>query len=207
MANAAGAAISMRYGLQGPCETIVHRLRGLHPRHRLRRPADRLGPLRRRGHRRHRGAASRRRRSPASRNMTALSSSGVSMPFDDRARRLRAWPRAPPCSCSRSGSAAVARGATILGEVLGAASNADAHHITAPVARRRRARSRACELALADAGLRAGDIAPDQRPRHVDAAQRRRRGRGRRQGVRRRPARRSPRPRASPATRSAPPAR
>ena len=52
MANAAGAAISMRYGLQGPNETIVHRLRRRHPRHRQRRPADRLGPLRRRGHRR-----------------------------------------------------------------------------------------------------------------------------------------------------------
>ena len=48
MANAAGAAVSMRYGLQGPYETIVHRLRRRHPRHRLRRPADRLGPLRRR---------------------------------------------------------------------------------------------------------------------------------------------------------------
>ena len=62
---------------------------------------------------------------------------------------------------------------------LGAASNADAHHITAPSPGG--AGAVACmELALADAGLDAGDIAPDQRPRHVDAAQRRRRGRGHR---------------------------
>ena len=31
MANAGGAAISMRYGLQGPCETIVHGVRGVAP--------------------------------------------------------------------------------------------------------------------------------------------------------------------------------
>ena len=91
-------------------------------------------------------------------NMTALSTSGSQPPVRRRPRRLRASARAPACSCSRSGQPPSARGATILGEVLGAASNADAHHITAPVARRRRRRSRACELALADAGLEPGDI-------------------------------------------------
>ena len=46
---------------------------------------------------------------------------------------------------------AVARGATILGEVLGAASNADAHHITAPSPGG--VGAIACmRLALADAG-------------------------------------------------------
>ena len=101
---------------------------------------------------------------------------------------------------------AVARGATILGEVLGGASNADAHHITAPVARRRRrdrlhaARARRCRAP-------AGRHPPDQRPRHLtplnDAAEAAAVDRGVR-----RPARsRSCRPRASPATRSAPPAR
>ena len=62
---------------------------------------------------------------------------------------------------------------------LGAASNADAHHITAPVARRRRARSRAWSWRSPTPASTPADIAPDQRPRHVDAAQRRRRGRGR----------------------------
>ena len=66
---------------------------------------------------------------------------------------------------------------------------------------------RRIEMALADAGLAAGGHRPRQRPRHVDAAQRRGRGGGHRQGVRRRRPCRSPRPRASPATSSAPPAR
>ena len=51
----------------------------------------------------------------------------------------------------------IARGATILGEILGAASNADAHHITAPSPGG--AGAIACmELALDDAGLAPGDI-------------------------------------------------
>jgi 3-oxoacyl-[acyl-carrier-protein] synthase II len=48
------------------------------------------------------------------------------------------------------------RGATILAEVIGAASNADAHHITAPSPGGVGA-SRCMEMAIADAGLR-----PDQ---------------------------------------------
>ena len=89
--------------------------------------------------------------------MTALSSRGVSQPFD--AGRdgfviaegaavlvLEEWDRAR------------ARGATILAEVLGAASTADAHHITAPSPGG--AGAVACmELALADAGLAPRDIA------------------------------------------------
>src|SRR5581483_2060497 len=55
-------------------------------------------------------------------------------------------------------SAAERRGATILAEVLGSASNADAHHITAPSPGG--AGAIACmRLALEDAGLQAGDIA------------------------------------------------
>ena len=115
-------------------------------------------------------------------NMTALSSTGTSKPFD--ATRdgfvlgegagilvLELWDRA------------VERGATILGEVLGAGSTADAYHITAPSPGGSGAV--ACiELALADAGLSAGGHPPDQRPRHVDAAERRGRGRGGGQGLR-----------------------
>jgi 3-oxoacyl-[acyl-carrier-protein] synthase II len=52
----------------------------------------------------------------------------------------------------------VARGATILGEVLGAASNADAHHITAPAPGGSGA-IRCMQLALEDAGLTPADIA------------------------------------------------
>jgi 3-oxoacyl-[acyl-carrier-protein] synthase II len=84
-------------------------------------------------------------------NMTALSSSGSSRPFDVRrdgfvmtegsaALVLEDWDRA------------VARGATIYAELAGAASTADAHHITAPAPDG--AGAVACmELALADAGI------------------------------------------------------
>ena len=89
-------------------------------------------------------------------NMTALSSTGTGKPFDTTRDGfvlgegagilvLELWDRA------------VERGATILGEVLGAGSTADAHHITAPSPGGSGAV--ACiELALADAGLSAGDI-------------------------------------------------
>ena len=52
---------------------------------------------------------------------------------------------------------AVGRGATILGEIVGAASNADAHHITAPSPGGSGAIV-CMKLALEDAGLDAGDI-------------------------------------------------
>jgi 3-oxoacyl-[acyl-carrier-protein] synthase II len=89
-------------------------------------------------------------------NMTALSSTNVSQPF--AAGRdgfviaegaavliLEAW------------DLAQARGAQILGEILGGASTADAHHITAPAPGGRGAL--ACmEVALAHAGLDAAAI-------------------------------------------------
>ena len=80
---------------------------------------------------------------------------------------------------------ALARGATIHGEVAGYGRNADAHHITAPSPGG--AGAAACmQLALDDAGLDAAAHRARQRARHVDPAQRRRRGRGDPQGVRRR---------------------
>ncbi|SRR5579875_163800 len=89
-------------------------------------------------------------------NMTALSTSGASRPFDARrdgfviaegaaALVLESWDRA------RS------RGARIYGEIAGAASTADAHHITAPEPAG--VGAVACmELALEDAQLRPEDI-------------------------------------------------
>jgi 3-oxoacyl-[acyl-carrier-protein] synthase II len=155
MPNAAGAAISMRYGLRGPNETICTACAA--STHAIGYAARMIawgmidacvtggsesagGPI---------GLASFG-------NMTALSSSGISTPFSpDRdgfvlgegagVFMLEEW------------ESAVARGANIVGEVLGAASNADAHHITAPSPGGTGA-IRCMELALHDAGLVAGDI-------------------------------------------------
>jgi 3-oxoacyl-[acyl-carrier-protein] synthase II len=94
-------------------------------------------------------------------NMTALSTSGISRPFDVRrdgfvmtegagALVLEDWDRA------------VARGAHIYAEIAGAASTADSYHITAPAPDGSGAI--ACmEQALFDARLSASDI------RHINA--------------------------------------
>jgi 3-oxoacyl-[acyl-carrier-protein] synthase II len=155
MANAAGAAISMRYGLQGPNETICTACAaGSHAIGYAARLIawDRCDAVATGG--------SESSATPTSLagfgNMTALSSSGVSRPFDaDRdgfvmgegaaVLILEAW------------DLAEARGATILGEVLGSGSNADAHHITAPSPGGTGAI--ACmHLALDEAGLSPADI-------------------------------------------------
>ena len=94
-------------------------------------------------------------------NMKALSKSGVSRPFD--ATRdgfvlaevagllvLEEWKRAE------------ARGATILGELMGSASLADAHHITAPAPNGLGA-IRCMRQALQDAGVDPAEVA------HVNA--------------------------------------
>jgi 3-oxoacyl-[acyl-carrier-protein] synthase II len=89
--------------------------------------------------------------------MTALSSTGVSMPFDAKRDGFVMGEGAAVFILERY-DLAVARGATILGEILGAGSNADAHHITAPAPGGTGAI--ACmKLALDDAGLSASDIA------------------------------------------------
>ena len=155
MANAAGASISMRYGLQGPCETIVtacaastHAL-GAAARLIMWGRCDAVVT-----------GGSEAAATPTSLagfgNMTALSSSGRSMPFDAE-RDGFVMGEGAGVFVLEELAVARARGATIYGEIVGAASNADAHHITAPSPGGTGAV--ACmELALSDAVLRAGDI-------------------------------------------------
>ncbi len=155
MSNAAGAAISMRYQLRGPNETIVTACaagsHAINYAHRL----IKWGMVD--------AVATGGSESSATTtglagfaNMTALSNEGLSRPFDvDRdgfvmgegaaVLILEEWDRAEQ------------RGAHILGELLGGASNADAHHITAPSPGG--VGAAACmRLALDDAGLEPSDI-------------------------------------------------
>jgi 3-oxoacyl-[acyl-carrier-protein] synthase II len=155
MPNAAGAAISMRYGLQGPNETITTACAA--STHAI-GYASRLiawglcdavvtGGSE---------AANCQIGLSAFANMTALSTSGSSKPFDLE-RDGFVLGEGSAVFVLEEWGAAEARGVTILGEILGAGSNADAHHITAPSPGG--VGAIACmRLALADAGLSAADI-------------------------------------------------
>lgn len=155
MANAAAASVSMRYGYQGPCENTVTACAA---------GTQSIGN----------GArliqdgrcdvvvtgGSEASLTPTSiagfANMTALSNSGFSRPFDkDRDGFVIA--EAAGVLVLEEWNHAVERNAPILGEILGSASTADAHHITAPAPGGSGA-VRCMELALADAGLKAADI-------------------------------------------------
>ncbi len=89
-------------------------------------------------------------------NMTALSSSGMSRPFDAR-RDGFVMSEGAAALLLEDMDRARERGARIYAELLGAASNADAHHITAPSAGGGGAAS-CMELAMADAELASADI-------------------------------------------------
>lgn len=160
MANATGAAISMRYGLQGPNETMCTACAA--STHAL-AYAARLIAMGRCDAMISGGSESAG--SPVAiagfGNMTALSTAGRSRPFDVE-RDGFVMGEGAAIFVLEEWEHAVNRGARILGEVLGSASNADAHHITAPSPGGRGAI--ACmRLALTDAGVTADDIA------HVNA--------------------------------------
>ena len=155
MVNASGAAISMRYGLQGPNETICTACAaGTHAigyAARLIRwgvvDAVATGGSE---------AAATVTALAGFGNMTALTSSGVSRPFDvDRDGFVMGEGSA--VLILEEWEHATARGATIIGEILGSASNADAHHITAPAPGG--VGAIACmRAALVEAGLEPRDI-------------------------------------------------
>ncbi|HEY4929687.1 MAG TPA: beta-ketoacyl-ACP synthase II [Acidimicrobiales bacterium] len=156
MSNAGAAGVSMRIGWHGPSETVITACAaGAHSiAHAARLVASgrcdvAIG-----------GAAEAGMTNvgiAAFANMTALSTTGNSRPFDVRrdgfvmtegagALVLEDWERA------------VARGARIYGELAGAASTADAHHITAPAPGGSGAA--ACmQLAMDDAGIDAAQVA------------------------------------------------
>jgi 3-oxoacyl-[acyl-carrier-protein] synthase II len=155
MANASGASISMRYGLQGPNETIVtacaastHAI-GYAARLIAWGMCDAMVTGGSEACITLTGVA-------GFANMTALSSTGVSMPFDTK-RDGFVMGEGAGVLVLEEWNAAVARGANIVGEVLGAGSTADAHHITAPSPGGVGA-VRCMNLALADAGLSPADI-------------------------------------------------
>jgi 3-oxoacyl-[acyl-carrier-protein] synthase II len=88
--------------------------------------------------------------------LQALSVEGVSRPFDARRDGFVMGEGAGALVLEEL-EAAQARGATILGEILGYAATSDAYHLTAPDPSAGPA-SRAIELALEDAGLTTEDV-------------------------------------------------
>ncbi len=88
--------------------------------------------------------------------MGATSETGISRPFDARRDGFVMGEGAGILVLEEAGAAA-ARGAPVVGEILGYASTSDAHHLTAPEPSGRDA-ARAIGLALADAGLAADEI-------------------------------------------------
>ena len=130
MPNAAPAAVSMRHGFQGPAEnTCTACAAGTHA---IANAARLIA------HGRCDVVLAGGSEAPFVQaaiagftNMTALSSSGVSRPFDAERDGFVMGEGSGVLVLEEWGMAQQ-RGATILAEVLGGASTADAHHITAP---------------------------------------------------------------------------
>ncbi len=155
MPNAATAAVSMRFGLGGPAETVTTACAaGTHAiGNAARLVASGRCSVALAG-----GAEAVMVEIAESgfRNMTALSNTDLSRPFDvDRDGFVMG--EGAGVMVLEDWDHAVARGATIYAEVIGAASTADAHHITAPDPEGNGA-IRCMELALADADISAGEV-------------------------------------------------
>jgi len=155
MANAGAANISMRNGWQGPSESVVTACAaGSHSVAAAARlvSSGRCDVTIGGGSE----AAMTGVAIAAFANMTALSTVGISRPFDARRDGFMAAEGAAALVLE-DWDHATARGARIYAEIAGAASTADAHHITAPLPDGSGAV--ACmELALIDAQLSIHDV-------------------------------------------------
>jgi len=155
MANAPTAAVSMRHGLQGPAEnTCTACAAGTHAVANAARlvASGRCDVMVAGGSE----AAFVPTALAGFRNMTAFSSAGVSRPFDAE-RDGFVMGEGAGILVLEDWDTATTRGATIIAEVLGGASTADAHHITAPSPEGVGAIS-CMELAMEEAGVTANQV-------------------------------------------------
>ena len=155
MSNAAPAAIAMRHGLRGPvygtvsaCAAGAHAI-GDAARTIAMGDADMMvaGGAE---------AAHTALAHAAFGSMDALSKSGNSRPFDAR-RDGFVMGEGAGILVLEAAEVAEARGATILGELLGYGATSDAHHLTAPDPAGEGA-ARAIRVALKSAGIEAEDV-------------------------------------------------
>ena len=150
MPNAASAAVSMKYGFKGPAEnTCTACAAGTHAIINAARliASDRCDVVIAGGTE----SAFTGSSIAGFTNMTAFSSEGISRPFDvDRDGFVMG--EGAGILLLEEKEMALARGAEILAEILGGASNADAHHITAPAPEGSGAKN-CIELALKDSNV------------------------------------------------------
>ena len=155
MANAPSAAVSMRHGFQGPAEnSCTACAAGTHAVANAARlvASGRCDVMVAGGSE----AAFVPTALAGFRNMTAFSSVGLSKPFDAE-RDGFVMGEGAGILILEEWETALERGATIIAEVLGGASTADAHHITAPSPGG--VGAIACmELAMEEAGVTAADV-------------------------------------------------
>ncbi len=155
MANAPSAAVSMRHGFQGPAEnSCTACAAGTHAVANAARlvASGRCNVMVAGGSE----AAFVPTALAGFRNMTAFSSVGLSKPFDAE-RDGFVMGEGAGILILEEWETALERGATIIAEVLGGASTADAHHITAPSPGG--VGAIACmELAMEEAGVTAADV-------------------------------------------------
>jgi len=155
MANASSAQISMKYGFEGPCETTVTACAASNQS-----IGNAFNMIRWNRCDAMVTGGTESSTTPVGiagfKNMTALSNSGVSRPFDAERDGFIA---AEACGILiiEELEGAKARGATILAEILGYATTADAHHITAPSPGGAGA-IKCMTRAMTDAGLTPGDV-------------------------------------------------